>query len=159
MWLAGWPAIVQLVLDLALAVPYLLVGVLVVVGITTIPACGIGILVLAVALALGRGLAVFERARLQAFTASSVPPPLPSSPGLPAWRRHLLDKRPWKAVAYLIAMSLWGLVGGLATLVVAALGLAWAVLPLYLSALPRQRLDLFGVVTAPAGWWWGRSAR
>ena len=71
LWLAGWPAVVQLVLDLVLAVPYLVVSVLFVVGVALVPVFGVGILLLVAVLALARACAAFERARLRAFGGAS----------------------------------------------------------------------------------------
>src|SRR4051812_26948456 len=55
LWLAGWAALVQLVLDVALAVPYLLVGVGLVVGLGLVPAFGIGLVPVALTLLAARG--------------------------------------------------------------------------------------------------------
>jgi signal transduction histidine kinase len=155
LWLAGWAALVQLVLDVALAVPYLLVGVGLVVGLGLVPAFGIGLVPVALTLLAARGLAVLERARVLAFVEDYVPPPLPPRPDQPWWRLLLFDARSWKAVVHLIAMALWGLTGALAVLVVLCSGMALALVPLYQGALPDGRLDLFGVAFVPAGWWWG----
>jgi signal transduction histidine kinase len=154
-WLAGWAALVQLVLDVVLAVPYLLLVVGLVVGLALVPAFGIGLVPVAVTLLAARGLAVFERARVLAFVEDYVPPPLPQHSDQPWWRWLLLDGRPWKAVVHLIAMVIWGLTGALAVLVVLCSGMALALVPTYQGALPDGRLDLFGVALVPAGWWWG----
>jgi signal transduction histidine kinase len=155
LWLAGWAALVQLVLDVVLAVPYLLVGVGLVVGLGLVPVFGLGLVPVALTLLAARGLAVLERARVLAFVEDYVPPPLPPRPDQPWWRWLLLDARPWKAVVHLIAMALWGLTGALAVLVVLCSGMALALVPTYQRALPNGRLDLFGLALVPAGWWWG----
>jgi hypothetical protein len=155
MWLAGWAALVQLVLDVALAVPYLLLVVVLVVGLGLVPVFGVGLVPVALTLLAARGLAVLERARVLAFVEDYVPPPPPLRPDQPWWRWLLLDTRPWKAVVHLIAMALWGMTGAFAVLVVLCSGIALALVPTYQRALPDGRLDLFGVAHVPAGWWWG----
>jgi hypothetical protein len=145
LWLSGWAALVQLVLDVALAVPYLLLVVGLVVGLGLVPVFGVGLVPVALALLAARGLAVLERARVLAFVEDYVPPPLPPRPDQPWWRWLLLDTRPWKAVVHVIAMAVWGLTGALAVLVVLSSGMALALVPTYQRALPGGRLDLFGV--------------
>jgi signal transduction histidine kinase len=154
LWLAGWAAVVQLVLDLVLAVPYLLLSVLFVVGIVLVPVFGAGLVVLLGALGLARACALLDRARLRAFVGRFVPAPLPPRPDQPAWRRLLLDGRPWKAAAHVVAVAAWGLTGGLAILVALSTGIAFTLLPTYQHALPERRLDLFGLATVASGWWW-----
>jgi signal transduction histidine kinase len=157
LWLAGWAAVVQLVLDVVLAGPFLAVAGLIVVGIGLVPVFGAGVVVLLVALPVARACAALERTRLRAFVGCFVPPPLPPStdgPRQPLWRRLLLDGRTWKAAAHLVAISAWGLTGGLAMLVVLSIGVALTLLPTYQAALPNHRLDVYGAATVPAGWWW-----
>ncbi|HYJ76317.1 MAG TPA: sensor histidine kinase [Kineosporiaceae bacterium] len=155
LWLAGWPAVVQLVLDLALAVPYLVLSVLFVVSVVLVPVFGVGVLGLLLTLGLARACAALDRARVLAFADRHVPPPPEPPRDQPAWRRLLLDGRPWKAAAHVVAVVFWGLTGGLAMLVALSTGIALALLPAYQGALPNGRLDLFGLGTVPGGWWWG----
>jgi signal transduction histidine kinase len=152
-WLRGWAALAHLVLDLVVAVPCLVLTVLLIVGVATVPAFGVGIVIVAAALAAARGVAVFERARILAFTGVRIPPA--QAPPVPGWRRFLLEGRTWKAMAYVAAQSLWGLVAGSVALAAACLALALAALPLYRWALPHDTIALFGSDTAPAGLWWG----
>src|SRR3954462_308877 len=92
-WLRGWAAVTHLVLGLVIAIPCLVLTVLLVVGVATVPAFGVGIPILAGVLFGARGMAAFERARFKAFTnVDLVPPPPPAHQ--PAWRRGLLPGRP-----------------------------------------------------------------
>lgn len=154
LWATGWGAVVQLVLDVVLAAPYLALTVLLVVGAGLVPVFGVGLVIVAVVLVAAQGIAGFERARLRAFTGRYQPPPLPPRADQPAWRRLLLDSRPWKAGGHLAVMTAWGLTGGLALLVLVGTAVALTLAPLYAGALPDGRIDLL-VVTAPGGWWWG----
>ncbi len=153
-WLSGWAAVVQLVLDVVLAVPYLLLIVLLVVGIGLVPAFGAGLPLVIAALVGARASAVLERARLRAFADRFVPAAPPPRPDQPTWRRLLLDGRPWKAAAHAGLMALWGLTGAMVVLVVLSVGIALASLPAYQGWLPDHHLALRGLATVPAGWWW-----
>ena len=154
-WLSGWGAVVQLVLDVALAVPYLLLTVLLVVGMTLVPVFGVGLPFVIAALAAARACAALERARLHAFVGSVVPPPPPPRADQPTWRRLLLDPRPWKAAAQVALMALWGFTGALVLLAAVSCAIALAALPAYERSLPNRHLDLLGLANVPAGWWWG----
>jgi signal transduction histidine kinase len=148
-WAWGWLAAAQLVGDLLLAGPYLVVGGLLVGGVSSIAALGVGIPLTMLALLMAQGLAGFERLRVQAFTGVVVEPPPAPPPGGSWWRRYLLDGRPWRAVAQLTIVALWGLVVGTLTLVLLSLSVALALLPLYSGDLPG------GTIALP---WGGRAA-
>jgi signal transduction histidine kinase len=153
-WLWGWMAIVQLVLDLLLAGFYIALGVTLVVGVASIPALLVGVPITILALLTAMVVAVFERARVRAFTGVHVPAPHPPRPDQPAWRRFLLDGRPWKASAHALVIAVWGLFAGTVMTVLVCLALALALLPLYRPALPNAELSLFGAGSTPASWWW-----
>ncbi len=141
-WAWGWLAAAQLVGDLLLAGPYLAIAGLLVGGVSSIAALGVGIPITAVALVAAFAVGRFERMRVHAFTGVAVVPP-PAPPGdRPWWRRYLLDGRPWRAMAHLTLVALWGLVVGSLTLVLLSVSLAFAALPLYGDALPNGRLTL-----------------
>jgi signal transduction histidine kinase len=152
-WAWGWLALVHLLVDLLLSVPYLLVGVLLVVGVSTIPALLLGVPITIAVLLAAMVVAALERARVRAFTGIHVPAPPPPRGDRPAWRRYLLDGRPWKAVAHAVLVALWGLTAGTAVLVLLSVGLALAALPLYQDGLPADRLALVGDATVPASGW------
>lgn len=144
-WAWGWLAVAQLVGDLLLAAPYLVLAGVLVGGISSIAALGLGIPVTAACLVAAFWLSGFERARVRAFTGVVVTPP-PGRADEPSWwRRYLLDPRPWRAVAHLTVIALWGLVVGTLTLVLLSLSLALAALPAYRGALPG------GVLATPWG--------
>lgn len=154
-YLWGWGAATQLVCDALLAVPFLLLVLSAAVGVGLVLAAGIGLLVLAVVALIAFGLGYLERARLAAFTGVDVPAP----PGPPApanvLQRYVFNARPWKALLYVLLMSIWGLVAGTTVLVGLGGGLATALLPLYSDLLPEGRIDLPFVAdlgTAEAGW-------
>ena len=111
-WLRGWGAVGQLVGDLLLAGPYLAIFGVLLGGLSAVPAFGIGLILVVPALWLSRFVGAFERVRLEAFTGVAVPPPAPPRPGLPAWRRQLLDGRPWRAAIHLTVIGFWGVVVG-----------------------------------------------
>jgi signal transduction histidine kinase len=152
-WLWGWLAVVQLVGDLLLAVPYLVLFSLLLVGVSTVPAFGVGIALLAVALLVTMAVAAFERLRVAAFVGVRVPPPAPPSAEQSVWRRYLLDPRPWRAAAHLTLISLWGVLVGSVTFVLLAVSLALAGLPLYRGALPTGHLTMPIGPNLPASWW------
>jgi len=144
-WLWGWLAIAQLVLDLLLAAPYLaIIGVLIG-GIASLPAFLVGLPLVALALLAAFGLSWFERARLFALTGVDVPRPAPRPADQPAWRRLLLDPRPWRAAAHLALIGLWGIAAGVVILALASVAVATALLPLYAAALPS------GTIALPVG--------
>ncbi len=152
-WLWGWLAITHFVTSLLLSIGYLLVGVLLITGLATIPAFGVGLPIAIVALLIALLLAKFERTRTEAFTGVPVRPPAPTRREGPAWRRYLLDGRPWRASVHLTLTALWGLLIGSVTLILVSLSVALAVLPLYDDHLPHHRMSLFGRATvAPYGW-------
>jgi signal transduction histidine kinase len=152
-WLWGWLAISQLVFDLLLAGPYLVVAVLLVVGISLIPALGIGVPITVALLALAFGLGAFERARVQAFTGVRIGRPAPPSANRPWWQRYAFDGRPWRAMAHLAVVSLWGLMVGSVTLVLVSLAVALAALPVYAGALPDGRVGFWFGASLATGWW------
>jgi signal transduction histidine kinase len=141
-WAWGWLAAAQLVGDLLLAGPYLAIGGLLVGGVSSIAALGVGLPITVVALLAAFVVGRFERARLHAFTGVVVVPPPPPPGDRSWWRRYLLDGRPWRAMAHLTLVALWGLVVGTVTLTLLSVCVAFAALPLYRDALPGGRLTL-----------------
>ncbi len=152
-WLWGWAAVAQLVLDLALSVPLLVFLALFVVSVTLVPVLGIGIPGVLLGLLIARAAGPMERARLRAFTGVVVPPPPAPPAGASFWRRHVLEPRAWKGLAYLGLISLWGVTVGTAVLATVSLAIALTLLPLYRGSVAGG-LDLFGVWTVPASSWW-----
>ncbi len=131
-WLRGWPALVHLVLDLLLAVVFLVV-VLSAVGTALGSWTLVTIPVLALTLLVAFGMVGAERWRIAVFLRAWVPPMERRPPHLPAWRRVGLDPRPWRSLLYLALMAVWGLTGGL---LVTAL-LAGSLVALGAPALPE----------------------
>jgi signal transduction histidine kinase len=152
-WLWGWAAVAQLVLDLVLSVPLLVFLALFVVTVTLVPVLGIGIPGVLLGLLLARAAGPVERARLRAFTGAVVPPPPAPAPRASFWRRHVLEPRAWKGLAYLGLLSLWGVTAGTAVLATVSLAIALTLLPLYRGSVPGG-LDLLGLWTVPASSWW-----
>ena len=144
-WLWGWLAIAQLVIDMLLAGPYLVVVGLLIGGLAALPAFLVGLPLVALALLMAFGLSFWERGRLLAFTGVPIGRPRPPRADQPLWRRLLLDARPWRAAAYLPLLALWGLVAGITILVLTSTALALAALPLYSGALPD------GIIALPFG--------
>ena len=142
-WAWGWLSVAQLVLDLLLAAPYLVVGGLLLAGLASVVS-GVGILLLVLPLVIGHGLARFERGRLRAFTGLVLRPPAAPARDQPRWRRLLLDSRPWRAVLHATLIGLWGLTAGTSLLALLSLGVALAALPAYGDLLPGGRLSLPG---------------
>lgn len=153
-WLWGWLAIAQFLTGLLLGGFYVALIALLVTAVSAIPAFGVGLPLAAGCLLAAMGLAAFERVRVEAFTGVPIrrptPPPLA---GRPAWRRYLLDPRPWRASAYLALIGIWSLVVGAVTLVLAGAAAALAALPLYAAQLPGHRLSLPFGRGVDAGWW------
>ncbi|HEX2808076.1 MAG TPA: histidine kinase, partial [Kineosporiaceae bacterium] len=151
-WLWGWLAVVQLVGDLLLAAPYLVLFGVMVAGISSIPAFGFGLLMVVPVLLISLLVGAFERLRVLAFVG--VPVPAPGPPRQPTlWRRLLLDHRSWRATLHLTLISFWGVTVGSVTVVLLAVSLALAALPLYRAALPYGTLALPAGGTLPAVWW------
>jgi signal transduction histidine kinase len=134
-WAWGWLAITQLLLDLTLAGPYLVVGGLLLGGLAAVAGL-VGVLIVVVALAAARVIGPFERARLRAFTGLVVLAPLNAQAGQPWWRRVLLDTRPWRASVHLTLIAFWGLAAGATMLGLLSVAVALAALPAYDSLLP-----------------------
>ncbi|HET9653763.1 MAG TPA: sensor histidine kinase [Kineosporiaceae bacterium] len=152
-WAWGWLAIAQFLSGLLLSAPYLMIVVLLVTGISCIPAFGVGIPITAAALLAAMGMAAFERFRVEAFAGVHVVRPAPPpNVGQPAWRRHLLDARPWRACAHLALSALWSLLIGTVTLVLTSVAVALATLPLYDEKLPQHRLAMPFGPGLPASW-------
>jgi signal transduction histidine kinase len=153
-WLWGWLAIAQFGGGLLLSGFYLALGSILVVGVATVPAIGFGIPITIGCLLAAMILAAFERVRVEAFTGVHIRRPAPpQGAGQPAWRRALLDARPWRASAHLVTIAVWDLLVGTVTLVLISVSLALAALPLYASYLPRHRLALPFGPGVEASWW------
>ncbi len=157
-WLWGWPAIAQLVLDLLLAAFYLTVTVLAVIGIATMPAMLVGLPLLILALISALGLSFVERARVFALTGMSIPVPVaaPDTQGSGIQnlaKRLLLDRRSWRALLHLTAISFWGVLAGSVITVLTSVALAAALVPAYVMALPAEGMHLpfDGRID---GFWW-----
>jgi signal transduction histidine kinase len=152
-WSAGWPALGQLVLDLLLAVPYLLLALFAVIGVVLLPAFLTGLPFLAVTLTLAYGLAGFERARVGALIGVPIAAPGRGAASGSRLRRLLLDPRPWKAMAHLTLIGAWGCLAGFSILVGLCVVLAAITVPLYAAALPPSGLNL--PLGGPVeGFWW-----
>jgi signal transduction histidine kinase len=154
LWLSGWPAIAQLTLDLLLALLYLMVPLLAVIGIVTIPAMFLGVPLLALALVTALGLGVVERARVFALTGALIPTPGPIAAAVsqPAWRRLLLDRRSWRALLHIGAISFWGFLAGTVITVLTSVALAAAAVPAYAILLEDGlNLPFDGRIS---GFWW-----
>ena len=127
-WLRGWGALVHLVLDLLLAGAFLAV-VLSAVGTALGSITIVAIPVLALILLVAFAMVGAERWRIAIFLGTWVPPMEPRPAHLPAWRRILLDPRPWRSLLYLTLVSLWGLTGGLLVTSLLAVSVVAAVAP------------------------------
>ncbi|GAA3620170.1 sensor histidine kinase [Marihabitans asiaticum] len=102
----------------------------------------IGIVLIIPALWLCRVLGVAERHRVSALTGAQIAAPTPPV-GQPLWQRLWLDKDSWRAAAYLVLHSMWGLAIGFTMLVAAAFALTLVALPLYAGSIPDDGLSLW----------------
>jgi signal transduction histidine kinase len=150
-WLWGWAAVVQLILDLLLAAPYLSILAVLVSGLSSLPALGFGLLLVVPSLIAAMVVASFERLRIHTFVGVHVPAPAPPHPDDPIWRSLLLDMRPWRATAHLTLVACWGLLVGSVMTVLVSLTIAFTALPLYHSTLPASRINLPLDHSLPAG--------
>lgn len=141
-WLWGWAAVVQLVLDLLLAIPYLVLLLMMIIGLMSLPAAGAGIVILVPSLVAAAFVGMVERARVEAFVGVHIPPGNRPDPAAPLWRRLLLDPRPWRATAHLTLMAFWGLIVGTVMTVLTSLSLALSALPFYHTAMPGSKIAL-----------------
>jgi len=153
-WLWGWMSTVQLVTGLLLAGPYIAIGAILLAGVLSVPAAGVGIVMVGVMLPIARVVGVVERARVEAFLGVRVPPPPPPDPGTPIWRRLLLDGRAWRATLHLSVIAWWNLFAGTLVLVLVCVSLAFAALPLYGGWLPGGELMFVDQRLAAGPWWW-----
>jgi signal transduction histidine kinase len=154
LWLLGWPAIAQLVCDLLLSAPYLIVAGLAVAALVTLPLVIVGVPMLVAVLACAWASAYLERGRLLAVLGVDVPPPLPPPADQPLWRRALFDSRLWRSLAHMIAIALWGLAVGSGVLAVLCVSLALAAVPLYFYALPAGGVHLPWNAEVEGPWWY-----
>lgn len=152
-WLWGWLAIAHFLTGLLLSGFYLTVAVLLVVGLAIIPAFGAGLPIVVISLLLALLLGAFERTRIEAFTGVRIGSPPPPRADRPAWRRYLLDGRPWRAGGYVTMIAVWHLMIGLVTIVLLSVCGALMALPLYRDALPDGRLALWDSVALTASGW------
>lgn len=153
-WLWGWLALAQFGGGLLLSGVYLTLGAILVVGVMTIPAIGIGIPITAGCLLAAMGLGAFERVRVEAFTGVHIRRPAPPQrSGGPSWRRALVDARPWRASSHLVMIAIWDLLAGTVTLVLISVSVALAALPLYASHLPQRHLALPFGPGVEVSWW------
>jgi signal transduction histidine kinase len=129
------------VLDLLLAGPYLVITGVLIGGLSSLPAVGVGLVLVVPALLLAMVVARFERLRINAFVGVHVQAPTPPRRPGPAWRRWLFDLRPWRAAAHLTVVAFWGLLVGTVTTILLSFTFALAALPLYRGALPGSRIS------------------
>lgn len=148
-WCDGWHHVVFLVLNLLTAVVALVVALLALTGLLTLPAFGVGLLLLVPALALARVVARAERARVEAFLGQRILPPGPTDE--PRWLGALLLTRPYRrAAGYAAIHALWGLLSGSIVLAVLGTLLAGTALPLYAGRLAEDAVVL---TLLPVGTW------
>jgi signal transduction histidine kinase len=151
----AWGAVAQLVLDLLLAVVYIVVIVIAVVGVALTPAAGIGLVLIALAALAAFGIAYFERARLASFVGVDVDTPPPPADSRSFWRRYVFNGRPWKSLLYLFLISIWGMLAGTVVLVATSVALAAALLPTYWWGLPGHVVHLPWGTQLTGDWlWW-----
>jgi signal transduction histidine kinase len=150
-----WRTLVHTVLDLPIAI----------VGFTVTMTLGaltlglaillpLAILALALLLACTRLLGKVERSRFAALHELELPDPIPPLPKGSAWSRFkaaVLCRPRWREVGYSMLHFPVAVVGF--SIVVTAWGASAALtaLPLYVSALPRDRADFWFVEVGPAG--------
>ncbi len=157
-WQWGWLAAAHLIVDLILAVPYLVQLCLLITAVCLIPAFGIGVPMTAGLLWLGLPIAGFERLRVTAVSGIRMSAPAGSRVGRDWWWRLLLDARLWRVQAHLTLLTLWGLSVGVLVAALFAVAVALAALPMYAGLLPAERLALPigpGVSAGAAPWLFG----
>ncbi|MBT0772082.1 sensor domain-containing protein [Kineosporia sp. J2-2] len=154
-WLRGWPAVCHLVLDIVVALPYLLLTVFLLVAVVLVPVFGIGLPVLAAVLLGAIGLARLDLLRLEAMTGARLEwmAAAPGRTGRHGLRRWLLDVRPWRSMAWVAVQSVWGLVSGTLALTLASVTLALVFAPLYVWWLPSHEMYWPWGGTTSGPWW------
>ena len=152
-WLRGWPAIVQLVLDLVLATPYVVVASFAIAALVTLPVVVVGVPMMLAVLAVSWVAGYVERARVWALLGVRIPVPAPPPPDQPLWRRTLLDPRLWRALAHLFAISIWGLAVGSGVTFLLCVAIALATVPAYAFLLPDGGVHLPWGAEAGGVWW------
>lgn len=140
-WLVGWGSVAHLLLNLPLGALWLVVPILLPVGLFTIPAAGVGILIIVIAIWIAAAIAWVERHRVRALLGADVEGAR-TEPGMPWWQRVTLDPVRWRETGGVALQSLWGLISG--GLTVWVLGHAFAVLvsPLQWGYISRYGLRL-----------------
>ena len=152
-WLRGWPAIVQIVLDLLLAVPYIVIASFAVAALVTLPVVIVGVPMMLVVLALSWVAGYVERARVWALLGVHIPVPAPPPPDQPLWRRTLFDFRLWRALGHMFAISIWGLCVGSGVAALLCIAIALAFLPAYAFLLPEGGVHMPWNAQAESLWW------
>jgi len=152
-WLRGWPAIVQIVLDLILATPYIVIASLAVAALVTLPVVIVGVPMMLVVLALSWVAGYVERARVWALLGVHIPVPAPPPPDQPLWRRTLFDFRLWRALGHMFAISIWGLCVGSGVAFLLCVAIALAFLPAYAFLLPEGGVHMPWNAQAESLWW------
>lgn len=151
-WLLGWCSLTLLVTSIFTAAIAVVGWSLVVASISSIPAAGIGIVMLVPTLWLCGVLGHAERHRVAALTGQTIHPPA-SQAGQPLWKRLFLDAHSWKSVGYLVLHTFWGAATGAVALAVLAHCLLILAMPLYAGNIPDDGITLlwaFTVDGAPA---------
>ena len=150
-----WRTLVHTVLDLPIAI----VGftVTVTLGALTLGLAillPLAVLTLALLLACTRVLGRVERSRFAALHELELPDPVPPLPEGSAWTRFkaaVLSKPRWREVGYGVLHLPAAVVGFTVVLTAWGASAAMALLPLYVSALPRNTADFFFVEVGFAG--------
>ena len=148
-WLAGWGSVAHLLLNLPLGALWLVVPILVAVGVVTIPAAGVGIIVILAAIWIAAAIAWVERHRVRALLGADVRGAR-TEPGMPWWQRATIDPVRWRETGGVVLQSIWGLLsGGLTVWLLSNVG-AVLVAPLQWGYISEHGLRLFD--TGGPGW-------
>jgi signal transduction histidine kinase len=152
-WLRGWPAIVQIALDLILATPYVIIAAFAVAALVTLPVVFVGVPMMLVVLALSWLAGYLERARVWALLGVHIRVPAPPPPDQPLWRRTLFDFRLWRALGHVFAISIWGFCVGSGVVFLLCVAIALATVPAYAFLLPDDGVHLPWDAQADGVWW------
>lgn len=160
-YLAGFWGLVYLLGDLPIAATAMILGSIVLVAIACVPAFGVGLVVLMLALPTCRWFVELQRLRTEAMLGVTLPPAVPvAQPGHGArgfpgsareWFAGLASGRSWIAAAYVGVFALWGTLASLVMLVWIAYAVVLIVIPLF----GQSEFRLFGIFDGiEATWAW-----
>ncbi|MFZ2502029.1 MAG: histidine kinase, partial [Nocardioides sp.] len=147
-YLAGMWAAVHLIADLPSAIGGLILGTFVLVGVATIPALGLGVLILLPTLPACRWLLEFDRRRVDALLGVALP--AATLPHRAGWRGELFSAASWTAAGYAWLGGLWGVFVSSTVVSLATTAIVLMLVPVFAADEGFRLIGLFDLASAPS---------